>query len=131
MTELVALFSAMLKTYPTLMKPLTEHSSIDLTRLIVRTHEELDRGVLISTPESFLTCVKEDIPEEDWQLAIHCTRTWGPTSDSDPDLTEDSEMERMTMELLWMSAMITELQQRDFDEPHYQEPMFESIGPVQ
>ena len=61
--------------------------------------------------------MKEDVPEEDWRLAVHCTRTWGPTPDFDPALTEDAEMERMTMELLWMSAMITELQERELDGP--------------
>jgi hypothetical protein len=130
-TELVALFSAMLKTYPTLMKPLHDHSSMDLTRLIVQTHEELEQGKPIYTPESFLACVREDVPEDDWRLAVHCMRSWGPTSDMEPDLTEDSEMERMTVELLWMSAMITELQERELDQPSPQQQMFEPVGLVQ
>ena len=113
MTELVAFFSALLKTYPNLMGPLNGHSSEDLTRLVIQTHDELSQGRPINTPERFLSCVREDVPEDEWRLAIHCTRTWGPTSDFDPDLTEDSEVERMTMELLWLSALITELQRRE------------------
>ena len=131
MTELVALFSAMLKTYPTLMRPLRDRTSKDLTHLLVRTHEDLNSGKPINTPDSFFSLVKKDIPADDWQLAVHCTRTWGPTSDSDPDLTEDEEMERMTMELLWMSAMITELQQRDPDEVQPPPLSFQPVGPVQ
>jgi hypothetical protein len=130
-TELVALFSGMLKTYPTLLKPLTERSSVDLTRLILQTHEELSRGNRIRTPESFFTCVQEDVPEEEWQIAVHCTRTWGPTSEMDPDLTTDDEVERITMELLWMSALITELQQRELDENQPSELAFEPLGLVQ
>jgi hypothetical protein len=130
-TELVTLFSAMLKTYPTLMKPLTEQSSTDLTRLILETHEELSKGKRINTPDLFFSCVKEDVPEEDWKLAVHCTRTWGPTSDMEPDLTADDEIERMTMELLWMSAMITELQQRELGETQPPQLSFDPVGPVQ
>lgn len=131
MTELVALFSAMLKTYPTLMNPLRDRSSTDLTHLIVRTHKDLSQGKPMRTPESFFSLVKKDVPEEDWRLAVHCTRTWGPTSDSDPDLTEDEEIERTTLGFLWMSAMITELEQRDPDEVQPPPLSFEPIGAVQ
>lgn len=130
MTELVALFTALLKTYPTLMESLTERSSSDLTHLILQTHDDLSRGEPVSTPDSFFSSVKKDVPEEDWRLAVHCTRTWGPTSNFDPDFTEDADIERMTMELLWMSAMITELQQRDPEMAQPSDMMFEVSGRV-
>jgi len=129
-TELVALFSALLKTYPTLMKSLTECSSADLTHLILQTHDELSRGKPVRTPDSFFSCVKKDVPEEDWRWAVHCTRTWGPASSLDPDPTEDAEVERMTMELLWMSAMITELQQRNPETSQSSEMIFDVPGRV-
>lgn len=113
------------------MNSLAEHSSTDLTRLIVRTHDELSRGVPITTPEGFLSCVKDAVTEEDWQLVVRCTRTWGPTFSIAPDLTEDDAMERLTMELLWMSAMITELQQRELDETQPAQLTIEPVGPVQ
>ena len=131
MTELVAFFSALLKTYPNLMGPLNSHSSEDLTHLVIQTHEELSQGRPINTPERFLSCVREDVPEDEWRLAIHCTRTWGPTSDFDPDLTEDSEMERMTMGLLWLSALITELQRREPQMVHVEGPIPPSVDAVQ
>lgn len=95
------------------MRPLNHHSSEDLTRLVIQTHDELSRGRPINTPSLFLSCVKEWVPDDEWRLAVHCTRTWGPTSDSDPDLTDEREMERMTLGLLWLSALITEMQSRE------------------
>lgn len=131
MTELVALFSALLKTYPNLMRQLNDETSTDLTRMIVQTHAELSRGNRIAAPESFSSCVKQDVPQEDWQLAIRCMRVWGPTSEMDFEFTADEEVERITIELLWMSALITELQQRELDEPPIQQPAFDPVGPVQ
>jgi hypothetical protein len=121
----------MLKTYPTLMKPLTDQSSMELTRLIVQTYDELSRGNRISAPDSFFSCVEEDVPEDVWQLAVRCMRTWVLSSDVDPDLPVDEEMERMTLELLWMSAMITELQHRGLNEPQPPQSALEPVGPVQ
>lgn len=109
------------------MNSLTEQSSLDLAQLIVKTHDELSRGKPISTPENFLVRVREEVSEDDWKLAIRCTRSWGTDCERETDQETDDEMERMALELLWMSAMITELQQRD----HSQEPMFESTGLVQ
>jgi len=130
-TELVALFAGLLKTYPELMESLVRYSWTDLTQLIIYTHSELSRGEPISTPEYFISRVRETVPEEEWELAVHCTMTRPPASDLDPALVSEVEMERMTMALLWITAMITELQRRELDASQSSRSDSEAISSVQ
>jgi hypothetical protein len=112
-TELVKFFSTLLKLYPGVMESVAHRSSADLTDLIIRTYEDLSRGCPICAPEVFSSRVKEDIPKDEWTLALNCMRTLGPVSTSGDDPFEERNLEKLTTELLWLSAMITELERRE------------------
>jgi hypothetical protein len=57
--------------------------------------------------------VKEDIPQEEWTVALSCMRTWGPVSTSDDNPWTEEKLEKLTTEFLWLSALITELEKRE------------------